>query len=190
MPIPRIIVASLLVVLWSGLSVAAAADERARPNIIFIMSDDHCAQAISAYGSKVNVTPNIDRLATEGMRFDNCFVTNGICAPSRAVILTGLHSHLNGKTTNGRPDFDGGQLTFPKVLQGAGYQTAMIGKWHLRSTPTGFDHFDVLIGQGPYYNPPTRRKNDSERGFERVERGWIHDGHHHRPRRRLAREWT
>ncbi|MHC5026760.1 MAG: sulfatase family protein [Planctomycetota bacterium] len=147
-------VLALLALAPMSAALRAADGEPARPNIIFIMSDDHCAQAISAYGSVVNETPNIDRLANEGVRFDNCFVTNAICGPSRAVILTGLHSHLNGKTTNGSPAFDGSQMTFPKVLQQAGYQTAMIGKWHLRSTPTGFDYHDVLIGQGPYYNPP------------------------------------
>ena len=123
-----------------------------RPNIVFIFTDDHTARALSAYGSEVNETPNLDRIAAEGMRFDQCLVTNSICAPSRAVILTGKHSHLNGQLTNGQR-FDGTQQTFPKLLQAAGYQTSMIGKWHLRSAPTGFDHYQVLIGQGPYYNP-------------------------------------
>jgi len=122
------------------------------PNIIFIMSDDHAAQAISAYGSKINQTPNIDRIANEGIRFSNCFCTNGICAPSRAVILTGKHSHLNGVVDN-RVEFDGSQVTFPKLLQQSGYQTAMIGKWHLKSDPTGFDYWNILPGQGRYYNP-------------------------------------
>ena len=126
-----------------------------RPNILFIFTDDHAAHAISAYGSKVNRTPHIDRIAEEGMRFDNCFCTNSICGPSRAVILTGKHSHVNGFATN-RHTFNGEQQTFPKLLQGAGYQTAMIGKWHLKSAPTGFDHWEVLKGQGPYYNPPMR----------------------------------
>ena len=123
-----------------------------KPNIIFIMSDDHAAQALSCYGSKINQTPNLDRIAREGMRFDQCFCTNGICAPSRAVILTGKHSHLNGVLDN-RMVFDGDQPTFPKLLQQAGYQTAMIGKWHLKSDPTGFDYWNVLPGQGHYYNP-------------------------------------
>lgn len=128
------------------------ADEAGRPNIVFIFTDDHTARALSAYGSDVNETPNLDRIAAEGMRFDQCLVTNSICAPSRAVILTGKHSHINGQLTNGNR-FDGTQQTFPKLLQQAGYQTSMIGKWHLRSEPTGFDHWQVLIGQGPYYNP-------------------------------------
>ena len=99
-------------------------------NILFIFTDDHAYQAISAYGSNRNKTPNIDRLAKEGMLFDRAFVTNSICAPSRAVILTGKHSHLNGQLTNGQR-FDGEQQTFPKLLQKKGYQTAMVGKWHL-----------------------------------------------------------
>jgi len=123
-----------------------------RPNILFIFTDDHASHAISAYGSKINKTPNLDRLANEGMLFRNCFVTNSICAPSRAVILTGKHSHLNGVIDN-RVRFDGSQQTFPKLLRKAGYQTAMIGKWHLKSDPTGFDYWSVLPGQGTYYNP-------------------------------------
>ena len=122
-------------------------------NVLFIFADDHAYQAISAYGSNRNKTPNIDRLAKEGMIFHRAFVTNSICAPSRAVILTGKHSHLNGQLTNGMR-FDGEQQTFPKLLQKSGYQTAMIGKWHLKSDPTGFDFWQVLQGQGPYYNPP------------------------------------
>lgn len=123
-----------------------------RPNIVFIFTDDHASHAISAYGSKINKTPHLDELAAEGALFNNCFVTNSICAPSRAVILTGKHSHLNGVRDN-EQTFDGAQQTFPKLLQRAGYTTAMIGKWHLKSDPTGFDHYQILIGQGEYYNP-------------------------------------
>jgi arylsulfatase A-like enzyme len=126
--------------------------EKNRPNIIFIMTDDHAAHAISCYGSKINKTPNLDRLAREGMRFNNCFCTNAICAPSRAVILTGKYSHLNGVIDNA-VKFDGSQQTFPKLLQKAGYRTAIIGKWHLQSDPTGFDYWNILPGQGVYYNP-------------------------------------
>src|SRR5690606_35812396 len=108
--------------------------------------------AISAYGSKINETPNIDRLAREGMLFENAFCTNALCGPSRAVILTGKHSHINGFMRNGNK-FDGEQPTFPKMLQKAGYQTALIGKWHLGVTPTGFDYWEILPGQGDYYNP-------------------------------------
>ncbi|MFC2142083.1 sulfatase [Acidobacteriota bacterium] len=123
-----------------------------KPNILFIMTDDHASHAIGAYGSRINTTPHLDRIAAEGMRFENCFCTNSICAPSRAVILTGRYSHLNGLRDNALR-FDGTQLTFPKLLQQAGYQTAMIGKWHLKSDPTGFDYWNVLPGQGNYYNP-------------------------------------
>ena len=126
-----------------------------RPNILFIMSDDHGYQALSCYGSRVNQTPNLDRIATGGMRFNRCFVTNSICGPSRAVILTGKYSHLNGFVRNGNT-FNGQQQTVAKLLQGAGYQTAMVGKWHLKSEPTGFDFWKVLVGQGPYYNPPMK----------------------------------
>lgn len=130
-----------------------AAEAQSRPNILFIFSDDHAYQAISAYGSKVNRTPNIDRIGREGMRFDRCLVTNSICGPSRATILTGKYSHLNGFYNNTNSRFDGSQVTFPKLLQQAGYQTALIGKWHLVSDPTGFDTWDILPGQGLYYNP-------------------------------------
>ena len=137
--------------LTSSLATAARAAD-SRPNILFIMSDDHGYQAMSCYGSKVNKTPNLDRIAREGMRFDRCFVTNSICGPARAVILTGKYSHLNGFEQNGRT-FNGKQQTVAKLLQKTGYQTAVVGKWHLRSDPTGFDHYHVLQGQGPYYNP-------------------------------------
>ena len=126
----------------------------ARPNIVFVFTDDHAYQAISAYGSRINRTPHIDRLAREGMLFQRCYVTNSICGPMRAVIQTGKYSHRNGFLVNGNR-FDGTQQTFPKLLQQAGYQTAVIGKWHLgrHMRPQGFDYSEVLIGQGPYYNP-------------------------------------
>jgi arylsulfatase A-like enzyme len=132
--------------------ILAAVSLAAPPNIVFIFSDDHACAAVGAYGSKINETPNLDRIADEGVRFENCLVTNSICGPSRAVILSGTYSHVNGVMHNGHL-FDGSQVTFPKLLQAAGYQTAVIGKWHLRSDPTGFDYWDVLMGQGPYYNP-------------------------------------
>jgi arylsulfatase A-like enzyme len=130
---------------------------RKRPNIVFIFADDHGYQAVSAYGSKVNRTPNIDRLAREGMRFDRCLVPNSICGPSRATVLTGTYSHRNGFYNNTNSRFDGSQTTFPKLLHAAGYQTAFVGKWHLVSDPTGFDHWEILPGQGRYYNPPMIR---------------------------------
>ncbi|WP_372775426.1 sulfatase [Mangrovibacterium sp.] len=123
-----------------------------RPNILFIMSDDHAYQAISAYGYGLNKTPNIDRLANEGAIFTRAGVTNSICAPSRAVMLTGKHSFVNGKVDNIQP-FDWNQQTFPKVLRANGYETAMIGKIHLDGNPQGFDYSMVLEGQGRYYNP-------------------------------------
>jgi arylsulfatase A-like enzyme len=126
-----------------------------RPNIIFIMTDDHAYQAISAYGSQLIKTPNIDRLAATGMRFDRAFVSNSICAPSRAVILTGTHSHINGVLDNVLP-FDSSKTIYPQILQDSGYQTAMIGKWHLKSEPRGFDYWKILPGQGHYYNPDWR----------------------------------
>jgi arylsulfatase A-like enzyme len=129
-----------------------------RPNIIFVFTDDHATHALSAYGSEINETPNLDRLADEGTLFRNAFVTNSICAPSRAVILTGKHSHMNGVVQNGIT-FDGSQQTFPKLLREAGYQTAIVGKWHLSSDPTGFDYWEVLPGQGDYYNPDFRTED-------------------------------
>jgi arylsulfatase A-like enzyme len=127
-----------------------------QPNILFIFSDDHAWQSISAYNEARRLldTPNFDRLAREGMRFNRCLVPNSICGPSRATILTGKYSHLNGFYNNSNSRFDGSQVTFPKLLQAAGYQTALFGKWHLISDPTGFDHWHILPGQGVYYNPP------------------------------------
>lgn len=123
-----------------------------RPNIIFIMSDDHAYQAISAYGHGLNLTPHIDRIAEEGALFTRAYVTNSICAPSRAVMLTGKHSFVNGKVDNLQA-FNWDQDNFAKQLQQAGYQTAMIGKIHLNGLPQGFDYSSVLVGQGQYYNP-------------------------------------
>jgi arylsulfatase A-like enzyme len=141
-----------LFVLAAALLLLLSCQKETRPNIIFIMSDDHAEKAISAYDSTLIRTPNIDRLATEGIRFENSYVTNSICAPSRAVLLTGKYSHINGKRDN-RDVFNPDQVTFPKLLQKAGYQTAVIGKWHLKSQPVGFDTWRVLQGQGRYYNP-------------------------------------
>ena len=131
--------------------VQGATSIKTRPNIVFLMADDHAAHAISAYGSVINKTPNLDRLAQEGMRFDRCFAVNSICTPSRATILTGKYSHINGVPVFNR--FDGSQPTVAKHLQASGYYTGMIGKWHLGSDPTGFDQWTVLPGQGAYFNP-------------------------------------
>jgi len=139
--------------LFNMQTLAAEQGNNSRPNILFIMADDHAAHAIGAYGSRINKTPNIDRLAQEGMKFDNCFVTNSICAPSRACILTGKYSHVNGMKTNTRGGFDSDQPTLPKYLRAAGYHTGMIGKWHLVNEPTGFDYWNILPGQGVYHDP-------------------------------------
>ncbi len=158
MRFPNRILAFVLLVTFIAsvpFSSAIAQDKDTRPNILFIFSDDHAYQSISAYDSIVNKTPNLDRIANEGMRFDRAFVTNSICGPSRAVVLTGKYGHLNGFVRNGNT-FNGHQQTVSKLLQQSGYETAVIGKWHLKSTPVGFDYYHVLIGQGPYYNPPMK----------------------------------
>ena len=145
----------LITFLCFGIGSVLHAAQNERPNILFLFTDDHALNALSAYGGplvKIAPTPHLDRIAKEGMLFRHCLVSNSICAPSRAVILTGKHSHLNGQRTN-KDTFDGSQQTVSKLLQQAGYQTAIVGKWHLKSTPTGFDHFEVLKGQGQYYNP-------------------------------------
>lgn len=131
-------------------------------NIVYIMCDDHSFQTISAYNQRYTQTPNIDRIAREGVRFTNSFVANSLSGPSRACMLTGKHSHANGFTDN-TTVFDGSQQTFPKLLRENGYQTAMIGKWHLVSEPTGFDHWDILTGQGDYYNPTFIRNGEKLR---------------------------
>jgi arylsulfatase A-like enzyme len=143
---------SLTIFLLALAPAGASSSAAERPNILLIFSDDHAYQAVSAYGSGLNRTPNIDRLAKDGMRFDRCYVTNSLCGPSRACILTGKYSHQNGFYSN-RSRFDGEQQTFPKLLQQAGYQTAIVGKWHLVSDPTGFDYWEILPGQGRYYRP-------------------------------------
>ncbi|MDG2122575.1 MAG: sulfatase-like hydrolase/transferase, partial [Verrucomicrobiales bacterium] len=142
---------ALTLILTAHLATAAK-----QPNIVFIFSDDHATNAISAYGSRLAEsapTPNLDRIANEGALFKNSFCANSICGPSRANILTGKHSHINGFLNNNRARFDGSQTTFPKILQKSGYDTAMIGKWHLVTDPTGFNYWEILPGQGAYYNP-------------------------------------
>lgn len=148
---PRFLLAGVWCVwamVWGGYT-ALGGD---RPNILFIFSDDHAYQAVSAYGHDLNQTPHIDRIAREGIRFDRCVVTNSLCGPSRATVLTGKYSHKNGFYDN-TSRFDGAQTTFPKLLRQAGYQTALVGKWHLVSEPTGFDYWKILPGQGRYYSP-------------------------------------
>ncbi len=147
----RSIVPLISVVAFAG-GCGQPAQESKRPNILFIMSDDHTQKAISAYGHNLIQTPHIDRLAKEGVLFRSSFVTNSICAPSRAVLLTGKYSHLNGKVDN-HSTFDWDQPNFAKMLQAGGYQTALVGKIHLNGNPQGFDYSIVLPGQGQYYNP-------------------------------------
>lgn len=143
----------VLIGVWTPFQHVAAQNKKAAPmNIIYMMSDDHGYQAISAYGHGLNHTPNIDKLAEKGMRFDRAYVTNSICGPSRAVMLTGKHSHINGFMDN-HSTFDGNQQTVAKLMQNAGYQTAVIGKWHLVSEPQGFDYWNIVVGQGEYYKP-------------------------------------
>ncbi|MGV3774662.1 MAG: sulfatase [Verrucomicrobiales bacterium] len=158
---PIILVAVSILISVSSLGGA----EGKRPNILFIMTDDHAAHAISAYGSKINVTPNMDRLAKEGILFKNCFVENSICTPSRAAILTGKYSHKNGVPVFNA--FDGNQPHVAKYLQKAGYHTGLVGKWHLGSEPTGFDYYNVLPGQGLYHNPIFLSSNglETNRGY-------------------------
>ncbi|WP_297606245.1 sulfatase [uncultured Alistipes sp.] len=140
-----------------------------QPNIVIMMTDDHTCQALSCYDNRLVETPNLDRLAREGMLFENCYVANAISGPSRACILTGKYSHKNGFTDNSRT-FDGSQQTFPKLLHDAGYQTAMIGKWHLNSEPQGFDFWSILVAQGEYYSPLF-----IENGEEKIEPGYVTD---------------
>lgn len=154
----RLFVCFALFLLWGCTQPPASPT---RPNIVFIMSDDHAYQALSAYSDHLIQTPNIDRIAKMGMRFTNASVTNSICAPSRATILTGKHSHLNGKVDN-HFAFDPSNVTFPLLLQQSGYQTAMFGKLHFGNNPEGFDEFKILPGQGAYWNPDFITKHEGK----------------------------
>lgn len=163
----------LCAVLLTSCTERKNATTKQQPNIVFIFTDDHATQAISAYGgmlAEIAPTPNIDKLANEGVLFKRCMVTNSICGPSRASILTGKHSHSNGFYTNTNTVFDGTQFTFPKALQASGYQTGIVGKWHLGGEPTGFDYWELLPGQGQYYNPDFRTKGGIHR-----EQGYVTD---------------
>lgn len=142
--------------------------KRPRPNIVFIMADDHALHGLSCYGSLILSTPNIDRLARQGMRFTQAMGVNSLCAPARACLLTGKHTHINGKRTNGDA-FNGNQQTFPKRLQAAGYETAIVGKWHLKVEPTGFDFYKVMRGHGSYFDSEFR---ETGKGWHR-EKGYL-----------------
>ncbi|MFY9251913.1 MAG: sulfatase [Fuerstiella sp.] len=161
------------ITLLMAFAVASTVAGQERPNILFIFSDDHALNAISAYGGPLAdaaPTPNIDRIATEGALFQNSFCANSICGPSRACILTGKHSHKNGFLRNGN-GFDASQWTVAKSLQKSGYQTAVIGKWHLNTNPVAFDHWEILPGQGSYYNPVFLQMDGSKKQFE----GYVTD---------------
>lgn len=146
-----------------------------KPNIVIILSDDHAFQAISAYGGRLAQTPNIDRIARQGVIFKRAYVTNSICGPSRAVILTGKYSHKNGFKDNENSRFNGSQHSFAKQLQAGGYQTAWIGKWHLETKPQGFDFWRILPGQGSYYNPDFLMMDSSKQRFEGYATNVIED---------------
>jgi len=164
----RIRFAVSFLILLGCCATLAAEPTAKRPNILFIFSDDHAINAISAYGGNlagVAPTPNIDRLAKEGMLFRNSFCANSICGPSRATILTGKHSHLNGFMRNSGKGLDQSQWTLSKALQASGYNTAVIGKWHLKTDPLGFDHWEILPGQGNYYNPDFIQQDGSTKRF-------------------------
>jgi arylsulfatase A-like enzyme len=160
--------------IWYALGIglllaSSVVAQQNRPNILFLFSDDHAVNAISAYGgplATVAPTPNIDRIAREGAVFLNSFCANSICGPSRATILTGKHSHKNGFMRNTGKGMDQSQWTVSKALQAAGYNTAVIGKWHLKTAPLGFDHFEVFPGQGSYYNPVFIQMDGSRQQFE------------------------
>jgi arylsulfatase A-like enzyme len=147
----------------------------AKPNIVIIISDDHAYQAISAYGSKLMQTPNIDRIAKEGVIFNKAYVTNSICGPSRATILTGKYSNKNGFKDNEHSKFDGSQDSFIKQLRASGYLTAWIGKWHLETVPQGFDYWQILPGQGSYYNPDFLMMDGSKKQMDGYASNIIED---------------
>jgi arylsulfatase A-like enzyme len=171
--------ASLLASTTSACAPGGAGGPDEPPNIIFILTDDHTVRGLSCYGSEVIDTPNLDRIAEGGVRFDNCFVTNSLCAPSRATMLTGKYSHKHGVQENifgDKEPFDGSQMTFPKRLQEAGYTTAQLGKWHLQSEPTGFDYYKRLNNQGRYNDPFFLESTDGSGDPERVrEEGYVTD---------------
>lgn len=167
-------------IIWIVLLVGIQSFAQQRPNIVIIVSDDHAYQAISAYGSKLMQTPGIDRLAKEGVKFNRAYVNNSICGPSRAALITGKYSHKNGFKDNEHSRFDGSQNTFIKELSRAGYQTAWIGKWHLETQPEGFKYWQILPGQGQYYNPDFNMMDGTTKRIEGYAPNVIED---------LSEEW-
>ncbi len=161
----RMLLPAMLLLMWA---TSTPAQQPPRPNVLLLYSDDHAAHALSAYRAHLPYaldlpdTPNLDRIAREGMLFRNAFVTNSICGPARAAVLTGQYGHLSGVMTNAH-HLHPTHVTFPKLLQNGGYQTALIGKWHLWERPAGFDHYEILRGQGTYYNPLLLSAEDSVR---------------------------
>jgi arylsulfatase A-like enzyme len=163
----------MLLVAWVLPVLVFAAPKGKQPNILFMLTDDHAVQSIGCFGTifeKFDPTPNLDKLASEGVSFVNAFVNNSICAPSRAAILTGKYSHNNG--VRAWEEFDGSQQVFPKLLQEAGYHTVLVGKWHLKSDPTGFDEWTILPGQGDYYDPKFLDK-DHDRKNPIQKKGYV-----------------
>lgn len=157
------------ILLCSALALPALAAAQGRYNVVYIMTDDHTQQMMSCYDNRFVETPNLDRIAADGVKFVNSYVANSLSGPSRACMLTGKHSHKNGFTNNEHGIFDGSQQTMPKLLRRAGYETALIGKWHLVSTPTGFDFWNIVPGQGDYYNPTFINMD----GSETTEKGYL-----------------
>lgn len=166
---------------WASadISSGSSGDPSQQPNILFILTDDHAVRGLSCYGGELMETPNLDRISDEGMRFDNCFVTNSLCAPSRASMLTGKYSHEHGVTENifgDKEPFDNSQMTFPKRLQEEGYTTLQVGKWHLESDPTGFDYWKRLPNQGRYNDPLFLEKTEDGNEPKRIrEEGYVTD---------------
>ena len=156
------------ILLLAPMVLPAVLSAQERYNIVYIMTDDHTAQMMSCYDNRYVETPNLDRIAADGVKFTSSYVANSLSGPSRACMITGKHSHKNGFTNNEHGIFDGSQQTMPKLMQQAGYQTALIGKWHLVSEPTGFDYWNIIPGQGDYYNPSFINMDgstNSEKGY-------------------------
>ena len=168
-PLKTIIAGTLALLAAAPLSAQTKAEENKKPNILFIITDDHAYQTLGTDNNDSPVAlPNFNKLGRQGMVFDRSYCANSLCGPSRACILTGRHSHMNGFVFNGQRPLDGSQPTYPKMLQKAGYQTGLFGKWHLESDPTGFDTWEIFPGQGSYYNPDfISLKSDGKRQTKR-----------------------